>query len=180
MVLIATACCQLVSIAGKPSDSRQASRMGQFSFYKMGLDARPIYANSKKEYLFFSSRGYWVVSWKAWLCNIIVSYVHFFFFKIWSYFFSEFPCYTYFYRLDRITRAVLQEYIIQHAKKSAQIYVQTNGIVGIMDGMSTISSKSHVIRLLVVAMFMEDFTPRRQTSALLKRFLAKPYLVMFF
>ena len=65
MVLIATACCQLVSVAGKPSNSRQSSRMGQFSFYKMGLDARPIYANSKKEYLFFSSRGYWVVSWKA-------------------------------------------------------------------------------------------------------------------
>ena len=37
--------------------------LGQFKFYKMGSNKRPIYVNSKKQYLYLDRHGIWSVSY---------------------------------------------------------------------------------------------------------------------
>jgi len=55
-------CCQSISVtASGQVKSKHSSRMGKFLFYKMGLNGRPIYTNSKGQYLYLASDGDWSI-----------------------------------------------------------------------------------------------------------------------
>ena len=62
-IYLVAACCPTVSIsASGPARYWQWGKMGLFKFYKMGSNARSIYKNSNKQYLYLDKKGKWTVS----------------------------------------------------------------------------------------------------------------------
>ena len=55
----------IVSAAGSVK-SRKSAFMGQYNFYQMGSNGRPIYKNSKdfEKYIYFDADGDWAVSYE--------------------------------------------------------------------------------------------------------------------
>ena len=63
---ILVSCCSTMAI-GLGSNPRgldvHRHSMGQFNFKKFGSYGRPVYQNSRKQYLFYSEYGVWSVSY---------------------------------------------------------------------------------------------------------------------
>ena len=60
---ISGSCYQSVLISARdPVKTKQSTKMGQFYFYKMGSNGRPIYKNQRKQFLYSNSDSLWSVS----------------------------------------------------------------------------------------------------------------------
>jgi len=57
-----TTCCQSISVIESGEvESKQSWNMGNFLFNKIGLNGRPIYKNSKEQYLYLGDNGIWSI-----------------------------------------------------------------------------------------------------------------------
>ena len=58
LYIILVKCCPTISItATGPALTAQPDAMGTFEFYRTGDNKRPIYKNSKNEYLYYDNDG---------------------------------------------------------------------------------------------------------------------------
>ena len=64
-VFIAKCCSSMIVSAAEPVKSRISDVMGQYKFYQMGSNGRPIYSNSNRtKYLYVDADNDWAVSYE--------------------------------------------------------------------------------------------------------------------
>ena len=146
---IAKCCSSMIVSAAEPVKSRISDTMGQYKFYLMDSNGRPIYSNSNRtKYIYVDADNDWAVSYEfKWygepcpfsLENNLINNVFTFFLML-------------FFRSMSVTLAVIytqqQIYIIHRAKKNVQTPVLIIGnIFSAKYGELTILLMFHVVRM---------------------------------
>ena len=69
LLFIAKCCSSMIASSTEPEKSKRSDVMGQYKFYQMGSNGRPIYSNSNRtKYLYFDDNNHWAVCYELSIC----------------------------------------------------------------------------------------------------------------